>query len=77
MTALATELETYEAHRDELLRHSEGRFVLIHETSLLGVFDDRVSAVEAGYAALGNVPFLTKQVLREEPVVILATAFKL
>ena len=77
MTELGTELQTYAAKRDELLRVSEGKFVLIHSTNVLGIYDDRLAAVEAGHKQLGNVAFLTKQILREEPVVILATALKL
>ena len=73
---LQDELRTYEAKRGELLRDSEGQFVLIHGEDVLGLFQDRLTAIESGYRRLGNVPFLVKQVLREEPVVTLATAFR-
>ena len=39
------ELATYEEHKDELLVHSEGKFVLIHEDEVVGTYESREDAV--------------------------------
>jgi len=59
---LETELKTYEAHKQELLGNSGGKFVLIKDGKIEGVFDSRMDAVRQGYTSFGNVPFLVKQV---------------
>ena len=63
---LGTEIQTYEQHRDNLLGTSEGKFVLIHGTQVVGIFDAKMDAIAAGYQQFGNVPFLVKQILRIE-----------
>ncbi len=64
--ALETELKTSEQHRDELLGVAEGKFVLIHEDQVAGVYDAKRDAIAQGYERFGNVPFLVKQVLKVE-----------
>ena len=61
---LDLESATYEKHKDELLGKSEGKFVLIHEEQILGVFDSEGDAIAQGFEKLGNVPFLVKQILK-------------
>ena len=63
---LDQELATYEAHRQRLLADHEGKFVLIHGSELIGVFDSEKDAIDQGFERLGNVPFLVKQILRVE-----------
>jgi hypothetical protein len=63
---LEAELKTYEAHKAELLGSADGKWVLIHEGDILGVFDSKMDAIGHGYATLGNVPFLVKQVTQVE-----------
>jgi len=65
-SVLAIELETYSAKRDELLGEAEGRYVLIHENSVEGVYDTEHDAIVEGYRRLGNVPFLVKRVVAVE-----------
>jgi len=63
---LTTELKTYGQHRDELLGTAEGKFALIHEDQVIGVYDSKPDAIAQGYERFGNVPFLVKQVLKVE-----------
>ena len=63
---LGTEIQTYEQQRENLLGTSEGKFVLIHGTQVIGIFDAKMDAIAAGYQQFGNVPFLVKQILRIE-----------
>ncbi len=63
---LQAELETYERHRHELLGKSEGKFVLIYNDEIVGVFESKADAIKQGYERFGNVPFLVKQILKVE-----------
>lgn len=63
---LDIELETYERHRQELLGKAEGKYVLIRQDKVIGVFDSQSDAIQQGYERFGNVPFLVKQVLKVE-----------
>ena len=63
-TLLDIEWETFEGHREELVGRSEGKYVLIHEDQILGVFESQQDAISQGYERLGNVPFLVKQIAR-------------
>jgi hypothetical protein len=62
---LEIELQTYEAHRGDLL-HLVGKWVLIHGDKVAGTFDREQDALRAGYSSFGNVPFLVKQVTSVE-----------
>ncbi len=63
---LDAELEAYAAHRDELLGSHVGKFVLLKDEDVIGVFDTKPDAIRAGYERFGNVPFLVKQVIQVE-----------
>ncbi len=63
---LDTELKTYEQHRDHLLGIAEGKFVLIRNDQVVGVYDSKMDAIAQGYQQFGNVPFLVKQILKIE-----------
>ena len=63
---LDTEIKTYEDHREELLGTAEGKYVLIRDQEVVGVFDSEMDAIAQGYKQFGNVPFLVKQVVRVE-----------
>ena len=62
--ALATAIETFESRKSELLEKAEGRWVLIHDTDVVGFYDDYWSAVNAGYKAYPGKPTLVRQVLK-------------
>jgi len=56
------ELETYEAHRDELMCHL-GKFALIRGNEVVGVWDTYEDALRAGYDRCGlESPFLVKKI---------------
>ena len=63
--SLEREKRTYELKLPELEQH-RGKFVLIHGSELIGVFDSEKDAIDQGFEKLGNVPFLVKQILRVE-----------
>ena len=65
--AIEKELATYNAHKDELLQH-EGKFVVIHEDRIAGVWETYEDALKAGYAEFKLEPFMVKQILVVEPV---------
>jgi len=63
---LAKELQTYAAQKTELIGRSNGKFALIKDDKVIGVFDTRMDAIRQGYERFGNVPFLTKQIVEVE-----------
>lgn len=63
---LETELKTYDQHRDHLLGTAEGKFVLIRNDRMIGVYDSKMDAIALGYQQFGNVPFLVKQIVKVE-----------
>jgi hypothetical protein len=63
---LELELETYRNRLPDLLDR-EGKFVLIHGSAIVGVFDTREEALYAGYEHCGfAIPFLIKQIVANE-----------
>lgn len=56
---LAREYQAYQAHLPKLL-HQEGKFVLIHDTDVVEVYDTYKDALAAGYDKFGLKPFLVK-----------------
>ena len=70
-TVLAKELETYRRVLPGLLADPEknGKYVLIHDDVVAGVFATQKEAIEIGYETFGLVPLLAKQIVeREEPL---------
>lgn len=63
---LDEELRTFEENKSELLSASEGKFVLIKENCVLGIFETQAEAIGEGYRRLGNVPFLTREIAERE-----------
>jgi hypothetical protein len=64
---LAPELAYYTQHKEELLRHHAGAFVVVRGSELLGAFTTESEAYEAALKKYGNTPVLIRQVLRDEP----------
>jgi hypothetical protein len=62
------ELATFAAHKADLLRDHPGKWVLIKGDQVLGVYEDQMAAANAGYQKLGNVAFLTKEILEQDRV---------
>ena len=68
---LDRELQTYEAHKAELLAKGRGKWVLIKGARVAGVFDTEADAIRQGYERFGNVPFMVKEIVEiEVPVSI-------
>ena len=63
---LRTELETYGAQKNELIGKSKGKFALVKDDHVIGVFDTKIDAIRQGYDRFGNVPFLVKQIVEVE-----------
>jgi hypothetical protein len=59
---LRQELETFEEHRAELLGRAAGKFALVHDGQVAGVFDTEADGIAEGYRQFGNVPFLVKRI---------------
>ena len=64
MTVLEQELKTFEENRDRLLAQSEGKFALIYDGKVLGVYDSKGDALAEGFRQVGNVPFLVRQIVK-------------
>ncbi len=64
MKMLEQELKTFDDNRDQLLGQSEGKFALIYDGKVIGVYDSKGDALAEGFKQLGNVPFLVRQVLK-------------
>lgn len=63
---LDAELKAYEENRDQLLGTAEGKFVLIQNNQVVGLYDSKMDAIAMGYQQFGNVPFLVKQIVKVE-----------
>lgn len=66
--ALEREYKLFKEHREELLTKGEGKFVLIKGEEIVDVFVSYEDALKEGLTRFGNVPFLIKEVRREEDV---------
>ena len=58
---LETELNTYAAKVASLLA-DEGKFVLIHGDSIIGIYTSHEQALKQGRTQFGTKPFLVKQI---------------
>lgn len=64
---LEAELETYKQKLQEL-KENEGKFALIHGTTVVDTFSSYDDAIKAGYKEFGLQPFLVKQIQSIEQV---------
>jgi len=65
--ALKKEMETFEAQKAELINRSKGKYALIKDDKVVGIFDSQIDAIQQGYERFGNVPFLVKLIVEVEP----------
>lgn len=63
-----TETATYEANKESLLKSHSGKFVLIHESEIAGVFDSESNALKEGYKRFGPVPLYVRLISPEEQI---------
>ena len=64
---LQAEMATYNSRLIELIG-SVGKFVLIHGTSIEGIYDTYADALRIGYDRFKLEPFLVKQIAPSEQV---------
>ena len=65
---LRTELQTYERNRQKLCEESLGKWAVIKQRNILGVFDTFSQALEYGYKTLGPVPMFVRQIAETDQV---------
>ncbi len=65
--ALEQELDTYRTSLPGLLRDA-GKFVLIHGTTVAGVYGTYAEAITSGYEQFDLSPFLAKKIEEREKV---------
>jgi hypothetical protein len=56
------ELATYEREKDHLVNGNEGRYVVIRDDNVAGIWDTYEDALKAGYERYGLEQFLVKQI---------------
>lgn len=66
-TALKEEVSTFEKHLPELLK-DVGKFALIHDSELSGVYSSYEDAIKIGYEKYGMKPFLVRRIAQTEQV---------
>ena len=66
--SLSREQAVYEANRPRWLQEHEAAHVLIKGDAVIGFYQTRDEALEAGYAEFGIVPLFVKQVAASEPI---------
>src|SRR5437763_7430696 len=69
LMALEKEIETYRRKLPELLAN-KGKYVVIHQDKVLGVFDGFEDALRVGYEQAGDDEFLVRQISDTEPVLV-------
>ena len=65
--ALERELKTYNDQLTNLLPN-EGKFVLVHDSDVVGIYDTYEDALKTGYEKYGLAPFLVKKIQTVEQV---------
>ena len=64
---LEQEIALFTKNKKDYLKHYSGQFVLIHSDEFGGSFSTAEQAYIKGLEKYGNVPFLIKHVLQNEP----------
>ena len=65
---LEQEVRTWLERREELVRQAPGKFVVIKDDKILGIFDKKNEAYDQAYRQLGRGPFLLWPIQMEEEV---------
>ncbi len=68
MKPLEKELATYQKEKSRLLAESMGKFVLIKEDKVVGIFVSQEDALAEGYKQFGNTEFLIKKITEFEEI---------
>lgn len=72
---LEKELAFFNKNKANYLSEYKDKYLLIKDGKLAGHFDTNEAAYEAGIQKYGNVPFLIKQVLDQEPTLTISSLF--
>jgi len=60
---LDNETKTFEQNLPELLKSDAGKYVLVKEDCIIGVFVAMADALSYGYEKYGEQPFFVRQIL--------------
>ncbi len=60
--ALSREIVAYEFMRDELEAEHFGRWIVVHDEEVFGIYDDLQEAADAAVRNFGRGPFLLRQI---------------
>jgi uncharacterized protein (DUF1330 family) len=60
--ALDVEIQAYHKMGPELIKHHQGKFIIIHNQKLEGAYDNFDSAAEEAIKRFGRGPYLIRQV---------------
>jgi hypothetical protein len=63
---LEQELKTYNENKKRLLEEASGKYVLIKDAKIIGVYESEIDAIKLGIQKFGNVPFLVKKIAEIE-----------
>jgi hypothetical protein len=74
MSDLAKELEVYK-NALPLLANEEGKYVLVGDGEVSGLFSAYADALQAGYEKFGIKPFLVKQISGQEQIAYFSRDF--
>ena len=61
----AQEFRTYKAHKAELLQTAKGKYALIKDSDVIGLYDDNESALAEGYRLFRLKGFMVQRVQEE------------
>ena len=69
--AIDREWETLQANLPALLEKEEGRYVLIHDDQVVGIWDTKAQALEEGYRRFNLESFLVQHIVAyEKPIFV-------
>ena len=72
---LATELATFNDRRRELLAKAPGKYVLIKNREVIGVFDSQLEAVREGTELYLTAPFLVAHIVAVDVPIVVPTSW--
>lgn len=65
VSVLRQELETYEAHKAEMLQNSPGKYVLIKGSEIVGLYEREEDAFKEAYKRFRLDAFMVQRVQKE------------
>ena len=70
---LKQELEFFNSHKEEYLKHYTGQFALVKDKELIGTYTTWEEAFNDGIERFGNVQFLIRPIQEEDEIIQLPT----